>query len=488
MEDHEHKKPKTSEHIAPHDHEECQKELEPSLQSCTSCELKSSCGCAVENDSCNTCGDSHDTRKKDWRLLIAAGTMIGISIFLRQTSISSIISNLLLAFTMIIVGYPLANSGLKGLRKGSIGINLLVTIAAIGATLIGEFEEGALVVFLFSISLRLEEVATERARQAIEGLMKLRPEVATIRRNGDEITVPVEQVIPGEVFLVKPGDRIPLDGIVLEGETTVDQATITGESVPIEKGYMDDVFAGTINLDGFLAVETKRASRETMLANILRLVQEAETRKSPTETFVSKFARYYTPLIIFFAALIALVPSLFFNAPLLPSVYNSLVLLVIGCPCALTIATPVAMVSAITSASRNGVLIKGSTFIEEMNKANVISFDKTGTLTSGQLQVVEIIPYGVTIEKVLSIAAALEEKSKHPIALAINQRVKDDDLPIENVTDFKSQTGRGVEANIRGKIFRIGSQRYFEELGTQLEPRDLEKLQAQGNTVVLVSE
>ncbi|MHA2204126.1 MAG: heavy metal translocating P-type ATPase, partial [Candidatus Hodarchaeales archaeon] len=417
MDDHEYNSGEACEHSSNHNYEVCPKEQEPSLQSCTSCELKSSCGCAVEGESCNACGDDHDRSKKDWLLLIAGGVTIGIAIILRQTSINPIIPNLLLTITMILVGYPLAKSGVKGLSKGSIGINLLITIAAIGATLIGEFEEGALVVYLFSISLRLEEVATNRARHAIEALMDLRPEVATIRRNGEEITVHVEQVIPGEVFLVKPGDRIPLDGTVIEGETTVDQATITGESVPIEKGYMDDVFAGTINLDGFLAVETKRASKETMLANILRLVQEAEGRKSPTETFVNKFAKYYTPLIIVFAAIIALMPPILFNAPLFPSVYNSLVLLVIGCPCALTISTPVAMVSAITSASRNGVLIKGSTFIEEMNKANVFSFDKTGTLTTGQLKVVEIIPYGVTSEKVLSIAAALEEKSKHPIAL-----------------------------------------------------------------------
>jgi Cd2+/Zn2+-exporting ATPase len=469
--------------------EECSEGLEPSKEICASCDKNEVCGC-VYDEPCGCMNEQdykQNQRENNTFLLITSGVIIIIAIILVQTNISSIIPDLMLVSVTIIVGYPLALKGVKSLLNGNVGINLLVTIAAIGATIIGEHTEGALVVFLFSISLRLEKIATNRARHAIKALIDIRPDVATIRKNGAEEIIPVEQVLPGEIFLVKPGDRIPLDGVVIEGETTIDQSTITGESVPVEKGQLDDVFAGTINIDGFLAVKTKRISQETMLASILRMVQEAEGKRSSTETFVNRFAKYYTPLIIILAAIVALIPPLLYNAPLLPSIYNSLVLLVIGCPCALTIATPVAMVSTITSASRNGVLIKGSTFIEEMNEAKAFMFDKTGTLTVGKFEVAEIIPYGVTSEKVLSIAAALERKSKHPIAIAIIQSALEKEIPIEEVTDFKSQTGKGVDADIKGQSYMIGSQRYFEERNIEFDTKDLKDLQLSGNTVVLVS-
>jgi len=396
-------------------------------------------------------------------------------------------SQSLLVAAMAVTGYPLAEKGVRGLLKGSVGINLLVTIAAVGAAVLGLYQEGALVVFLFSISLRLEVIASERARHAIEALMELRPEIATIKRGEEEVNVPVGQVVPGEIFVVRPGDRVPLDGRVMEGETTMDQAAIIGESVPVLKRVNDEVYAGTINLDGVLAVRTIRASSETMLASILRMVQEAEDRKSPTETMVNRFARYYTPLIIVLAALVAAVPPLFLGRPLIPSIYNSLVLLVIGCPCALTIATPVAMVSAITSASRNGVLVKGSTYIEEVDKARVFAFDKTGTLTRGRLVVTDVVPYGVFRETLLSVAATLEENSKHPIALAITEAALREGVALLEASEFKSQTGRGVEAVIDGSLYQIGSQRLFSDNGLSYPDEALTELENQGKTTVIVA-
>jgi len=388
---------------------------------------------------------------------------------------------------MAVTGYPLAERGFRSLLKGNIGINLLVTIAAVGATVIGLYQEGALVVFLFSISLRLEVIATDRARHAIEALMELRPEIATIKRGDEEVNVPVGNVIPGEVFIVRPGDRMPLDGRVVDGETTVDQAAITGESIPVEKRVNDDVYAGTINLDGVLAVQTTRASSETMLASILRMVQEAEERRSPTETIVNRFAKYYTPIIIVLAVMVAAVPPLFFDRPLIPSIYNSLVLLVIGCPCALTIATPVAMVSAITSASRNGVLVKGSTYIEEVDKASVFTFDKTGTLTRGRLVVTDVVPYNVSRETLLSVAATLEANSKHPIASAITEAALTEGATLLEASEFKSQTGKGVEAMIEGSLYQIGSQRLFSENGLMYPDEALTELENQGKTTVMVA-
>jgi Cd2+/Zn2+-exporting ATPase len=388
---------------------------------------------------------------------------------------------------MIVSGYRMAINGFKGVLKGNISIDFLVTIAAIGASLIGQYQEGALVVFLKDISLKLENIASDRARHAIEALMELRPEIAIIREKGEEKRVPVELVLPGEIFIVRPGDRIPLDGKVIEGSTSIDQSSMTGESIPVNKSLNDEVFAGTINIDGYLAVETMRRSSESMLSNILRMVREAESRRSPTETLVNRFARYYTPAIIVLAILFASVPPLVFNAPLIPSIYNSLVLLVIGCPCALTIATPVAMVSAITSASRNGVLIKGSTFIEEMNQVNIFAFDKTGTLTEGKPRVTDIIPYDTSKEEVLALASALEKGSKHPIANAIKKEATQWNLPEYSADEFLNVSGRGVEARIQDEKYWLGNQELSKENGIHYPLETLRELESQGKTVIILA-
>ena len=445
--------------------------------------------CTLEDALCSNCDHDHghEHEKTSWIKTIIIGLAIGAGLGLEYFGIGGQISVIILISAMIISGYQMAINGIKSLMRGNIGIDLLVTIAAIGATLLGEYQEGALVVFLKDISLKLEIAASERARHAIEELMKLRPEVATIKREGREETVPIDQVLPGEVFIVRPGDRIPLDGIVTEGYTTVDQSTMTGESMPVNKKIHDEIYAGTINLDGYIAVETKRASSESMLSNILRMVQEAEARRSPTETFVNRFARYYTPLIITLAILYAFVPPLVFNAQWESSIYNSLALLVIGCPCALTIATPVAMVSAITSASRNGVLIKGSTYIEEINNANTYAFDKTGTLTVGKPHVTDIMPFGISKEELLAVASALEANSKHPIAEAVKKEASKWNIQLYETEEFLSSTGRGIEARIDGQLFRVGSQRLHDELGIEYPDAAIKKLETQGKTVIILS-
>ena len=455
-------------------------------EACVSCDNGPGQACTTcERSQKSSHGHSHE--KGGWNTLIAAGVAIALGIILETLGAYPEAAQSLLVAAMVVIGYPLAERGVRSLLKGNIDINLLVTIAAVGATVIGLYQESALVVFLFNISLRLEVIATDRARHAIEALMELRPEIATLRRGDEEVNVPVGQVVPGEIFVVRPGDRIPLDGRVVEGETTVDQAAITGESIPVDKRVNDDVYAGTINLDGVLAAQTTRASSETMLASILRMVQEAEERRSPTETIVNRFAKYYTPLIIVLAVMVAAVPPLFFDRPLIPSIYNSLVLLVIGCPCALTIATPVAMISAITSASRNGVLVKGSAYIEEVDKASVFTFDKTGTLTRGRLVVTDVVPYNVSRETLLSVAATLEANSKHPIASAITEAALTEEVPLLEASEFKSQTGKGVEAMIEGSLYQIGSQRLFSENGLRYPDEAIKELESQGKTTVTVA-
>jgi len=393
-----------------------------------------------------------------------------------------------LVFTAILSGYQLAILGVKSLVRGNININLLITIASIGAFIIGHPEEGAAVVYLYSIAEKLEEYAEDRARRSIESLMELKPEVAVLRKNGEEIETPVEDMFPGDIFVVRPGDRIPLDGAVLEGASSVNQATITGESSPISKEVNDDVYAGTINIDGFMAIQVQKLAGETVLARILELVEDAEDRRSPTEAFVDKFSRYYTPAVIVSAVLVAILPTVLFGQPLVEWVYRALVMLVVACPCALAISTPVAMVSSIASASRNGVLVKGSTYMEQVSKTKVIAFDKTGTLTLGELGVSDIVSDTHSDEDVLRIAVSLESKAEHPIARAITEKAKELGVNIEETTDFKAYVGRGVEACIEDKTCCIGNLRLFDEL--EIPPLDgvVERLELEGKTVVLVSE
>jgi len=423
-----------------------------------------------------------------WVGLIISGASLAAGLLLHHFSGAILASNLLLLTTMIVSGASIAKSGLRALVHGRISIDLLITVAAVGALAIGHLEEGAAVLLLFNLAELLEDYAADRARHAIEALMELKPEVATVRRDGGEVTVVVEEVWPGEVFVLRPGDRVPLDGLVVEGSSSVDQAAITGESMPVSKLVGNDVYAGTINLDGFLAVRVTRLVEETMLARILKMVEEAEERRSPTEAFVDRFAAFYTPAVILLAVVVAVVPTLLLGQPLHHWIYRALVMLVVACPCALAISTPVAMVSAIASAGRNGVLVKGSAYLEQVSRAGAFAFDKTGTLTRGELGVTDIVSFGIPAREVLRRAVTLEARAEHPIARAILERARAEGVEETEATDFKAYVGRGVEACIEDKTCCIGNLRLFEELG--LEPMDgtVEKLEAEGKTVVLISE
>ncbi len=423
-----------------------------------------------------------------WTGLMASGVSLAAGLVIHHFTEAILVSNLLLLIAMIVSGFNIARAGVTALMHGRISIDLLITIAAVGALAIGHLEEGAAVLFLFSLAELLEDYAADRARHAIEALMELKPEIATVRRDGEEVTVAVEDVWPGEVFVLRPGDRVPLDGLVIEGSSSMDQATITGESTPVSKLLGDEVYAGTINLNGFLAVRVTKLVEETMLARILRMVEEAEESRSPTEAFVDRFAAFYTPSVILLAIAVAAVPPLVLQQSLHGWVYRALVMLVVACPCALAISTPVAMVSAIASAGRNGVLVKGSAYLEQVNEAGVFAFDKTGTLTKGELGVTDVVSFGMPEAEVLRRAVTLEARAEHPIAKAILEKARTEGVQEVEVKDFKAYVGRGVEACIEDKTCCIGNLRLFEELG--LEPMDgvVEKLEAEGNTVVLISE
>jgi Cd2+/Zn2+-exporting ATPase len=430
----------------------------------------------------------HERSEGNGAPLAVTGLTLVSGIALRLLYGPILISNLLLLATMILSGYKIVELGLRSLFKRYISINLLITIAAIGALTVGHIEEGAAVLFLFNIAERLEDYAADRARHSIEALLELKPEVATVRRDGEVVPVPIEEVWPGEIFFVRPGDRIPLDGVVVEGASSVNQAAITGESAPIYRELGQEVYAGTINIDGFLAVRVTKIMEETLLAKILHMIEVAEEHRSPTEAFVDRFAKWYTPSVILLALILATVPPLILRQPLTEWIYRSLVMLVVACPCALAISTPIAMVSAITSAGRNGVLVKGSNYVEQVSKVKVVAFDKTGTLTQGRLGVVDIIAQDLPEREVLRRAVALEAKAEHPIAKAILERAREEGVEAEETNAFKAYVGRGVEACLDEKTCCIGNLRLFEEL--KITPMDgvVERLEAEGKTVVLVSE
>ncbi len=426
-------------------------------------------------------GHSHEGREGGVYGLVFSGAALVVGLALNYLQGRSLLSDAILFAAMVVSGYEIAYSGLKALLRRRVTIDFLLTVAAVGATAIGHLEEGAAVIILFSLAERLEDYAGDRARHAIEELMELRPEVAVVRRGGSEVEVPVGEVLPGEVFVLRPGGRVPLDGEVVGGESSVDQSAITGESLPVSKSVGEDVYAGTMNVDGFLAVRATSMAEESTLARILHMVEEAEESKSPTEAFVDRFSRWYTPAVIVAAIIVATVPPLLFGQPLLDWVYRSLVMLVVACPCALAISTPVAMVSAIASASRNGVLIKGSIHIEELARAKVIAFDKTGTLTRGELEVSEV--RGVEPDEVLRCAASLEGKSEHPIAQAIVGKAREAGLAGGEPTGFKTYPGRGIEARLEESQICIGNPRLLSELGIENPGYNPEA----GKTTILVA-
>lgn len=374
------------------------------------------------------------------------------------------------------------------LRRFRPDMNLLMTIAVLGAIAIGEWFEAATVAFLFSLSLTLEAWSVGRARRAVEALLAIAPPTVRVLENGREQEVQAVDVLVGTRFLVKPGDRVPLDGVVVRGATEIDQAPITGESVPVSKDVGSQVFAGTINGSGSLEVESTRLAGETTLAQIIRMVGEAQSKRAPSEQWVDRFAQIYTPAVLAAAIAIAVFPSLFLGG-WAEWFYRSLVLLVIGCPCALVISTPVSVVASLAAAAKNGVLIKGGVHVETPARLRAIALDKTGTLTRGEPEVTDVVALnGHTPEEVMSRAAALEAHSDHPLARAIVAYAQSRSIAAEPADEFRAVHGKGGVGRFNGREYWLGSHRYLEERG-QETPEVHERLQAMssaGSTVVVI--
>ena len=369
------------------------------------------------------------------------------------------------------------------LRGRVLDMHVLMLLAVIGATAIGEYMEAAAIAFLFSVAELLEGFASERAEASVRSLMELSPEVARVRRGDREISLRAADVAAGDLVVVRPGERIPVDGEVVEGRSAVNEAPITGESMPAEKETGDHVYAGSILHEGFLVVRSERDAGDTTLARMIRLIEEAERRRSPSERFVERFARYYTPVVTVGAVLVVLVPVVAFGQPFSTWLLRGLTLLVIACPCALVISTPVSVVSAITSAARQGVLIKGGASLERMADVRVMAFDKTGTLTHGRAEVTDVIPLrDVDRSQVLALAAAVEARSEHPIARAIVRAANGAGHGMD-VSEFESHPGQGARARIDGVVHIVGRPGMR---GVSDSIPQLDELAAQGKTPVIL--
>ncbi|MBN8192629.1 cadmium-translocating P-type ATPase [Bacillus sp. NTK074B] len=387
------------------------------------------------------------------------------------------------AAAIVTGGYRLFGTGIKNLMKLEFDMRTLMTIAIIGAAFIGEWGEGAIVVILFAISEVLEAYSMDKARESIRSLMDIAPPQALIIRKGTEMMIDAEDIEIGDIMLVKPGQKIAMDGDIIEGSSYVNQAAITGESVPVEKVHGDAVFAGTLNEEGYLKVLVTKRIEDTTLAKIVHLVEEAQGEKAPSQAFIDMFAKYYTPIIMVVAFLVAVIPPLLLDGEWSTWVYQGLSVLVVGCPCALVISTPVAIVTAIGNAAKNGILIKGGVYLEELGRLKAIAFDKTGTLTKGEPEVTDMIPLGnVEEDQLWKWMSALEFHSQHPLAHAFIKKAEERNIDYRSyeVFEFQSHTGKGISGLIEGERYFLGSESLFD--GT---PTEIENLQKEGKTVML---
>ena len=428
--------------------------------------------------------------RKQWLLTAVAGVAaIGAEVAAYATgNETSIAVGVLAIITVLAGGLHTLKKGWIALKSFTLNINLLMTVAVIGAVLIGEWPEAAVVIWLFGLAEMIEAMSLDRARNAIRGLMALAPETATVlQADGSWLETSAHDVAVGATVRVKPGERLALDGAVVTGQSWVNQAPITGESMPVEKRAGDPVFAGTINERGVLEFRVSATKGATMLDRIARAVQEAQGQRAPTQRFVDQFARVYTPLVFAIALLVAVVPPLAFAAPWFDWVYKALVLLVIACPCALVISTPVTVVSGLTAAARRGILVKGGVYLEQGRLLKSVALDKTGTITHGKPVLTDVIPFGAaTREEVLRIAASLDALSEHPVAAAIVAGYEN--RAHAPVTGFEALPGRGVKGDLDGQTYTIGNHRLIEELAkcTPEVERTLDRLEAEAKTAVVL--
>ncbi len=412
---------------------------------------------------------------------------IGASLSLAGLHLPAVV---LFALSIVAGGRTIARGALAALRVGTLDMNALMTLAVVGAAAIGDWGEAALIVFLFSVGNVLEDQAMDRTRSSIRQLIRTAPTHATRLREGREETVAVTDLHPGDLIAVKPGQALPVDGLVAGGSSTVNQAPITGEATPVTKGPGDQVYAGTLNELGYLEVRVTRRATESNIARIIEMVESAQARKAQTQRFMDHFAHYYTPAIIVVAIGLAVIPPLLLVQPFATWLYRALAVLLLGCPCSLVISTPVTIVTGLSSAARHGVLIKGGTYLEQLGLVRTLALDKTGTLTYGRPEVTDLVALaGHDPAYVLGLAAGLEARSAHPLASAIVRRAREEGVRPAAVSDFQAEPGKGARGAVDGTPVLVGSDGYLAEAGVQTGPaaEHIQRFRGQGKTVVLTA-
>ena len=436
---------------------------------------------------------SGDEVNRQWlrpALVAASGLATGIGLLLQWCGVGDKWLTAVPFLVAILTGGALVlPKALRSLRTFILDINVLMVVAVAGAVAIGEIAEGAAVVFLFALSELLESWSVGRARRAIQALMALTPDTALVRRDDAWVEVAAVDVRTDETILVKPGQKSALDGEVTLGQSAMDQSPITGESIPVEKTVGDAVFAGAINGEGVLEIRVTKVAGDTTVARIIKMVEDAQQQRAPAQRFVDSFAKIYTPAVMGLAILLAIVPPLFFTQPWDVWIYRALVMLVIACPCALVISTPVSVVSGLAAMARAGVLIKGGAYLEALASLRALAVDKTGTITEGKPRVQEIIPWNDTsTTEILRVAASLDAQSSHPLAQAVVSHAAELAVALDTATDFQSITGRGARGTISGHTYFVGNHRLAHELGVctpELEIK-LAEIEASARSVVIV--
>jgi Cd2+/Zn2+-exporting ATPase len=423
------------------------------------------------------------------QIIIASGILFVLGHVFEWMSFSPTVVTVTYMLGAIIAGYEIAILAYRSLvKRHTIGPAMLVCIACVASFIIGHPEEGAAVTFLYYIAEFLEDLAEYRAGRSIKSLVEIAPDTARVKVGDREEIRNVDDVNIDDIVIVKPGDKIPLDGEVITGSSSVNQASITGESVPVLKEVGDDVFSGTVNEDGYLEIRVTTEAKDSVISKIVTLVKRSQLHRSETETLVERVAKYYTPIMMIAAICVAFIPPLVLGQNLVDWVYKALSLLVISCPCAFLISTPVGMVSAITSATRNGVLIKGSTYVEEMRNVKAVIFDKTGTLTEGKLKLsdVEVLDEHYTKEDIVKIAASMEYQSSHPIAQAVVDYADENSIIFDVVQEFRNVPGKGIVANINGEQFYAANESLIEGSSFDISKEDIHKYSAEGKTLIFV--
>jgi len=419
-----------------------------------------------------------------------SGLLLAIGFFGAMLGLPSLLETSLYLLAVVIGGWYFIREGLETLlEERQIGIEILMTVAAITAGLLGQWAEAAMLVFLYSISEAAEGYTEERTRNAIRALMDLAPKTALVLRDNKEIVIPAEELRVGDLFVVRPGEAVATDGDIVEGHSSLNQAPVTGESVPVEKNVGDSVFAATLNGEGALTIRVTKTTADNTLARIIQLVEEAQSSKGKSQRFIERFGRRYSPVVLAVGVLLAILPPLLFAQEWQEWLTRATVFIVAAAPCALVISIPITLVAAIGTAGRNGILIKGGVHLENLARVRVITLDKTGTLTLGQPQVSKVVTFnGVAEKQLLATAAALESRSQHPLASAIINYALDENIEVAPAENFQSLTGAGAKGQVNNETVFIGKPDLFASMGIDLMPIQVQisELQQAGNTVILL--